>query len=58
MLGNNKGKQICQYVSDYVLYDLETTGTSSTYDDVIEISAVKGASILRIYRKVAICHLK
>lgn len=41
MLGNSKGKQICQYVPDYVLYDLETTGTSSTYDDVIEISAVK-----------------
>ena len=41
MLGNSKGKQICQYVPDYVLYDLETTGTSSTYDEVIEISAVK-----------------
>ena len=26
---------------DYVLYDLETTGTSSKYDEVIEISAVK-----------------
>jgi len=28
-------------VPDYVLYDLETTGTSSKYDEVIEISAVK-----------------
>jgi len=41
MLGNSKGKQIGQYISDYVLYDLETTGTSSNYDEVIEISAVK-----------------
>lgn len=29
------------YVPDYVLYDLETTGISSRYDKVIEISAVK-----------------
>ena len=41
MLGNTKGKMINQYVPDYVLYDLETTGTSSKYDEVIEISAVK-----------------
>lgn len=41
MLGNTKGKQRNQYVPDYVLYDLETTGTSSNYDEVIEISAVK-----------------
>ena len=41
MLGNTKGKLINQYVPDYVLYDLETTGTSSKYDEVIEISAVK-----------------
>lgn len=41
MLGNTKGKLINHYVPDYVLYDLETTGTSSKYDEVIEISAVK-----------------
>lgn len=41
MLGHTKGKLINQYVPDYVLYDLETTGTSSKYDEVIEISAVK-----------------
>ena len=29
------------YVPDYVLFDLETTGTSCIYDEVIEISAVK-----------------
>ena len=34
MLGNTKGKMINQYVPDYVLYDLETTGTSSKYDEV------------------------
>ena len=31
MLGNTKGKMINQYVPDYVLYDLETTGTSVSY---------------------------
>lgn len=41
MLGSCKGKQIYHYISDYVLYDLETTGTSSLYDEIIEISAVK-----------------
>lgn len=46
MLGNSRGKQICHHVPDYVLYDLETTGTSSTYDEVIEISAVKVRNII------------
>ena len=41
MLGKRKGKQRREYVRDYVLYDLETTGISSLYDEVIEISAVK-----------------
>lgn len=41
MLGGNRGKQIYQYVPDYVLYDLETTGISCNYDDIIEISAVR-----------------
>lgn len=41
MLGKKKGKQRREYVPDYVLYDLETTGISSIYDEVIEISAVK-----------------
>lgn len=51
MLGNTKGKLINQYVPDYVLYDLETTGTSSKYDEVIEISAVK-VKKRRGYRRV------
>ena len=41
MLGKKKGKQRREYVRDYVLYDLETTGISSLYDEVVEISAVK-----------------
>lgn len=41
MLGDYRGKQIYNHVSDYVLYDLETTGTSCVYDAIIEISAVK-----------------
>lgn len=41
MLGNGPGKRLTEYVNDYVLYDLETTGVSPTKDEVIEISAVK-----------------
>lgn len=41
MLGKNRGKKISDYISDYVVYDLETTGTSPFNDSIIEISAVK-----------------
>lgn len=41
MLGQEKGKRIDKYVSEYVVFDLETTGTSYRYDEVIEISAIK-----------------
>ena len=41
MLGNRQGKLRNEYIKDYVLYDLETTGVSSNYDEVIEIAAVK-----------------
>ncbi len=41
MLSNKIGKKINQYVPNYVLFDLETTGTSCTADEVVEISAIK-----------------
>lgn len=41
MLGTIKGKRIERYVADYVVFDLETTGISCCYDQVVEISAVK-----------------
>lgn len=41
MAGKGIGKRRNQYIPDYVVFDLETTGTSSVSDDVIEISAVK-----------------
>lgn len=41
MLGKTKGKAISHYVPDYVIFDLETTGISCNYDEIIEISAVK-----------------
>ena len=41
MYGNKRGKQLNKYVPDYVVFDLETTGISANYDEVIEISAVK-----------------
>ena len=41
MLSNKTGKKLNEYVSDYVLFDLETTGVSCENDEVIEISALK-----------------
>lgn len=36
-----RGKRLIKYVSDYVVFDLETTGVSPARDAIIEISAVK-----------------
>lgn len=36
-----KGRSLPEYLSDYVLFDLETTGISCNRDQVIEISALK-----------------
>lgn len=41
MLSNKSGKKLNAYVKDYVLFDLETTGTSCMTDEVVEISAIK-----------------
>ena len=41
MLGDKRGRKIDKYVRDYVVFDLETTGTSWANDAVIEISAIK-----------------
>ena len=41
MLGDKRGRKLDKYVSDYVVFDLETTGISAVNDAVIEISAVK-----------------
>ena len=41
MLSRKPGKKLNTYVSDYVVFDLETTGVSCNSDDVVEISAIK-----------------
>ena len=41
MITRNKGKRLNQYVKDYVVLDLETTGINQTLDAIIEISAIK-----------------
>lgn len=35
------GKRLNKYVSDYVIFDLETTGVRCDVDEIIEISAIK-----------------
>lgn len=37
----HKGKRLTGYVTDYVVFDLETTGVSVERDAIIEIAAVK-----------------
>lgn len=41
MLSGTKGKRRDGYLPDYVVYDLETTGTSCKMDRIVEISAVR-----------------
>lgn len=41
MLALEPGKKINTFVTDYVVYDLETTGISTRNDEIVEISAVK-----------------
>lgn len=36
-----KNKSIISFPSDYVVFDIETTGLSSYYNEIIEISAIK-----------------
>lgn len=43
MLGNKRGKFLKDYVAEYTVFDLETTGIRPDYDSIIEISAVKVA---------------
>ena len=40
-LSSKPGKKLNTYTPDYVIFDLETTGTSCQSDEVVEISAVK-----------------
>lgn len=41
MLKDKPGRKLTEYVEDYVLFDLETTGLSPENDTIIEISALK-----------------
>ena len=50
-MSTQKGTLINKYTPDYVIFDLETTGISPNYDEVIEISAlkVKGGKVVDEY---------
>ena len=40
-LSNTPGNKLNNYVPDYVVFDLETTGIHPSFDQVVEISAIK-----------------
>lgn len=40
-MAQDKGKRLSQYVGDYVVFDLETTGIRWQTDEIIEISAIR-----------------
>ena len=37
----NRGKRLNQYISDYVVFDLETTGVRPDFDEIIELSGIR-----------------
>lgn len=37
----NRGKRLNKYISDYVVFDLETTGVRTDSDEIIEISGIR-----------------
>ena len=37
----NKGKRLTEYLADYVVFDLETTGISKQWDEIIESTVVR-----------------
>ena len=37
----NKGKNLVKFPNDYTIIDIETTGLSTEYDEIIELSALK-----------------
>ncbi|MDE7313012.1 MAG: topoisomerase DNA-binding C4 zinc finger domain-containing protein [Eubacterium sp.] len=55
------GKRLAKYVPDYVVFDLETTGTSYLKDSIIELSAVKvsGAKVVDTFSRLVNpqCHI-
>jgi DNA polymerase-3 subunit epsilon len=38
---DKKGNNLAQFVSDYVIIDIETTGLDTTFDEIIEIGALR-----------------
>ena len=40
-----KAARLSGYRPDYVVFDLETTGASYRFDEVVEISAIKAAAL-------------